>query len=1361
MSTKIESLELEIQSNSKGAVEGIDALTQSLNKLRSATSGGLGLSAVSKELQSLNKDSSSTKQGVKNLAEALEPLTKLSKSNLSGYITPLKSLPKALEGVNNVDMSRLNSGLTELVTSLKPLSDLSKTNLSGYITSLKKIPEVMSELDKVDMGAFATKMQEVATAMKPLADEMEKVSNGFSAMPTKIQKLLQETNKIPNANKKAAVSFTDVYHAATSVINVLKKLCSTILSLVKKSMDYTENMNLFAVSMGDVKSLKDAMGYAESISEAMGIDTSEWIRSQGVFQTMATGFGVASDRATVMSQNLTQLGYDLSSLYNIDVEKAFLKLKSGLAGELEPLRELGYDLSQAKLEATALKLGITKSVSAMTQAEKAQLRYYAIMTQVTSAHGDFANTITDPANQMRILKTEISKATREIGNAFIPILQTALPYLIATARVIGELGKVLARLTGYKAEDPTERIKENTGTLTDNLSDAQKEAKKLKSYMLGFDELNVLNPGTDSESENASGWVDFDLPTYEFLPEDFQNQIDGIVEKMKEWLGLTGDINTWGEFFDTKLGEILENVGLIGAGLALWKLSSKFTDSLTALTVSIGATLLIDGIKSIVDEGLTWENTIENAVGGFLIGADIGFKLGGWKGMIGGAVIGIGVSLLISGITSMIEEGVDVENVLTTITGLLTAIGGIIAVVKLFNKNHPSPVEDFNKTAKTIGEVSDGTSTLTPKLKNLATNFGLGLVIIAEVCAAALLVTGAIALLGVELEQVGIAWEPVLENGDVVLTAVGLGTAILVAIGVATALLGTLGGAVVGQIAIGIAILAELGAAALLFIAEIWAIGKGLDEIGKAWQPVLDNGDMIATGIGLGTAILVAIGVVAAALGVVAIASVGLLPLAIGLGTLMLVELGVAAIAFITEIVAIGVALGKIGDAWQPVLGTGETIESAISVGTALLVAIGVVAAALGVVAIATVGLLPLAIESGTKMLVDLGVAAVLFIVEIAAIGVALGKIGDAWQPVLNDGETIASAIEVGTRLLTAIGEVTAILGAASIASVGLLPVAVDKGTELLVDLKDSFIVFTDCMGQVATHLSTKLHPVLSAAIGSLPALSENMSKFAEFMSGFAKEVVKYSVDSAIASIAGTIETVIGYFAGDPVTKMRKEVYDQNKEFKTLINDLEKIIPNIQYATTLAAQYNEAMGMFDQTTGANKGLLGNLGIVKSAINNIVAGIETLTNGVINGINGMIKALNALSFSVPDWVPVYGGRKFALNLKTISTISIPRFAEGGFPEQGQLFMAREAGAEMVGSIGRRTAVANNDQIVSGIAGGVAEANEEQNALLREQNSLLRAILEKESGVYLDGKNLTTSVEKYQRERGRVLITGGVL
>ena len=174
-----------------------------------------------------------------------------------------------------------------------------------------------------------------------------------------------------------------------------------------------------------------------------------------------------------------------------------------------------------------------------------------------------------------------------------------------------------------------------------------------------------------------------------------------------------------------------------------------------------------------------------------------------------------------------------------------------------------------------------------------------------------------------------------------------------------------------------------------------------------------------------------------------------------------------------------------------------------------------------------------------------------------------------------------------------------------------------------------------------------------------------------------------------------------------------------------------------------------------------------LSLGKTCINGLITGFEWGINGIISMfesmINWIVDGLNKISFDVPDWVPLIGGQKFGFNIPRVSfgRVEIPRLAEGGFPETGQMFIAREAGAEMVGNIGRRTAVANNDQIVSGIAGGVAQANEEQNALLREQNSLLRAILEKDSGVYLDGKNLSNSVEKYQRERGRVLIAGGVV
>lgn len=138
--------------------------------------------------------------------------------------------------------------------------------------------------------------------------------------------------------------------------------------------------------------------------------------------------------------------------------------------------------------------------------------------------------------------------------------------------------------------------------------------------------------------------------------------------------------------------------------------------------------------------------------------------------------------------------------------------------------------------------------------------------------------------------------------------------------------------------------------------------------------------------------------------------------------------------------------------------------------------------------------------------------------------------------------------------------------------------------------------------------------------------------------------------------------------------------------------------------------------------------------IRSFANSILGGVEKMVNGVIRGFNNMINAMNRLSFDVPDWVPVIGGNKFGFNIKTLNEVSIPRLADGGFVSSGQLFMARENGmTEYVGSMGNRAAVANNDQIVSGIASGVAAANSEQNRLLSEQNSLLRQLLAKEGNV----------------------------
>ena len=157
----------------------------------------------------------------------------------------------------------------------------------------------------------------------------------------------------------------------------------------------------------------------------------------------------------------------------------------------------------------------------------------------------------------------------------------------------------------------------------------------------------------------------------------------------------------------------------------------------------------------------------------------------------------------------------------------------------------------------------------------------------------------------------------------------------------------------------------------------------------------------------------------------------------------------------------------------------------------------------------------------------------------------------------------------------------------------------------------------------------------------------------------------------------------------------------------------------------------------------------------------VGAINGLITAIEKGVNWCISALNSISFSLPEWIPGIGGRSFSLNLKPVALGRIERFAEGGFPDMGQMFIARERGPELVGTIGHRNAVANNDQIIEGIRSGVSDANAEQNALLAEQNELLRSILAKEGHVYLDPRTAKRAVDKANREAGASIFMGGVM
>lgn len=681
---EIQGLEFQIVNDSTQAVTGLQNLINTLNRLKTATNGGAtglsktaqGIRELSNSLKGLNSGDASQK--ITRLTNALTALSQVGNVKISSSIAnQLTAINTALAGLKWTDGDKL----TSLANGLRPLSELGKANMTTFINQLSKLPKVIEDLEAADIDKFTQQMTALAAAMKPFADEMQKVSNGFSAFPSKIQKLITSTEKY-NASARKATTTTGKFTSGLKALNVaavaitFRKIGHFIAQAVTESNKYQEDLNLFTVALGQYAA--EAQNYAEKVSDVMGIDPAQWLRNQGIFNTLLTGFGDTAERAQLMSQNLTQLGYDISSFFNISIEDAMQKLQSGISGELEPLRRLGYDLSQARLEQTALNLGIKESVANMTQAEKAELRYYAIMTQVTTAQGDMARTLEAPANQLRILQAQLTQAARAIGNIFIPALNAILPYAIAVVQVIREIANALANLAGFKLTEVdysgVNSAAVGAGSLADNLDDAAGAAKKLKQYTAGFDELNVLAPNTGSGSgagAGGAGGFDFDLPTYDFLGDAVQTRI-GEIQKMIE--DTLAEITTIVSGFMLAVGAILVvtgvniplGVGLMAAGAV--GLAATVGLNWTAMSSKLASTLAL----------------ITGVVGGFLLalGAIMAFS---------GANLPLGIALMALGGASLVSAAVinwhnsdrHLTDALTTLTGVLAgaslAVGAMLA----------------------------------------------------------------------------------------------------------------------------------------------------------------------------------------------------------------------------------------------------------------------------------------------------------------------------------------------------------------------------------------------------------------------------------------------------------------------------------------------------------------------------------------------------------------------------------------------------------------------------------------------------------------------------------------------------------
>ena len=552
----------------------------------------------------------------------------------------------------------------------------SATNaLDGLIGRLKTLQNRLNGLSS--SGKTASKgLQTVSQS----ADKAQKSSKSFIVSLANGEKPMQNfTDKLARQISKTRT----LYGAFKSVANMAA-------SWFNESNDYIETLNLFEVAMGE--STQAAKQFAETVQAAMGIDSKDWMNYQATFQNLAKGFGVASESATIMSQNLTQLSYDLSSIYNKDVEEAFDKLSSAMSGQVKGLREYGIDTTVATLQEYALSRGIDKSVRSMTQAEKSMLRYNYIMERSRDLGywNDMAKTIITPANSLRILTAQITQMKRAFGNVISVLATQIIPYVQAFVELVTEGANRLANLFGFELPDLNgDKFAQAFGDAEEDADGISDKVKDIKKQLMGFDELNIIsNPDSDSANGGTSGGnLNMDLLEYDFLKGLDTGKLDEVKQKMKDILGY---------------------VPVIAAALGAWKITKFITDLLFAnvkvktlkeawallskkLTLTAGVTLAITGIVletkgiiSVIQDELNGTNFAEILGGGGMIvagGALIGKFFA--KALIGGAIGAIvaGAGMLFAGLWDAIKNGLDWLNAILITAGATLMGAGIGALV--------------------------------------------------------------------------------------------------------------------------------------------------------------------------------------------------------------------------------------------------------------------------------------------------------------------------------------------------------------------------------------------------------------------------------------------------------------------------------------------------------------------------------------------------------------------------------------------------------------------------------------------------------------------------------------------------------
>nr|DAQ70257.1 MAG TPA: minor tail protein [Caudoviricetes sp.] len=1443
----ITSLSVEISAESQGAELNIDKLTTAISNLR--TKGSVG--KVCTSLDKLSSSISALKQasaGISGLDKVTNFLNGISSVNttagvrgVNSVVNAIKKIPNAVSALNGVDFYSMSGSITQLTNALAPLSILDISGLKSLGSAFKAIgtvPDLTDKLKVADLDSFADSCQKISTALTPLASQLEKVGNAFAKLPPQLSKVVTQANRVTAANERQKKSYMSLsnqlngFMRSAAKLVSLKAIATYLGNAAEKFNSYYEAANLFGVSMKGLTG--EASTFINKMETLLGIDPTEAMNNMATIQGLTTSFGMASDKAYVLSKNLTQLGYDLASLKNIPVAESFTKIQAAISGELEPIRRLGVDISNARLQQELLNLGYSQSVSTLSQADKAVLRYIAIMKQTTDAQGDFARTLSSPANMIRILQAQLNSLARAVGSLLYPALKSILPPLIAAVELVKELITGIASLMGVKVEFPDfSSASDAVGGVTDAMDNTTKAtgkaAKAFKNYIMGFDELNVIQKDNGSSGGSGSGagaagniLGDVDLSGYDMFKNYVGSSVDEIKAKLEKLLplvsGIAAGFATWAisNAVLTALEKIKGEGSLIEAVLKLWK------NPIMAAAVAVG--IIVARFVSLYQNSEKFRKGLERVRALVYLAAE-GFKQG-WNisltdGKLGESIeylkeslSNLGQSILNllpeswqEGITSAFDTiskvvknlDLDVWDLVTTLAGIGLIVSGhpvaglavigfeaiSVAVRGLGSENQKTAFgmeTDWFNSFKSIGEsVANFAAAAVTAIGNIINDIAIFVGWIKN---------------GVsETDRLDLQM-----NGNFIENFV---------MGIAQTIHNI--GVFVGWIIKGVDESDRLAIAAngnfaekfILLIADVingikesvkW-FGNLIEKISK-FNPV-SVGKNIIDGIAKGI------------VGKKTVADDAVKAVTDGIKEEAQTELEIHSPSkvfkgyggYIVEGLANGISAAKAlaVNAIQSVSDAVKTIGSQLADENYGLRggSISLSVDASGKSMIETANALKRTMRTTNdsfggwfkKMKTDLndfteGIDAVTKAGKDISNGFksSIDALTAASKSILNTHDGFVSAVsDIRSFVKKSVAEIeneyqyNGFFGAA-----GLAIQKAFEGVYLVFDKVSTAIKnVSDTIDSVKNVITTfnALKTKVGEVIDQVPALKQAYGGLKSFFGDLFdkdKGIGKFFSDSWDSILKSTKRFLnqLGIDFSDAweslgIKKGVKTLTDFIfKAFDTNWGDILKSGLNFlkQFGSNLGiGSGNGSGGSSGSGSGSSSG--GDaLKWGKTLLNGGMAIFKAFTGDIPGAILSALGAVGNVAGDIFGWVgDAFGGVVDWVGNAIGGVVDFFKgifgFASGGFPDAGQLFIAREAGAEMVGSLGGHTAVANNDQIVEGIREGVEAAMERQNQLLRRQNELLQALLEKEGNAEVNVSSFYQAVNRTNQRNGKTIIPVG--